>query len=89
MVTIESVVTIDYVGSLMDGTVFDRATSPHGDAFRVRDLIPGMQTALTHMHHLDHWRVYIPWQQGYGKRGCDGIPRYATLIFEIQLLAIC
>jgi len=84
-----SVVTCHYRGSLISGYVFDdswQCGCP--EAFRVRELIPGFQTALCAMRIGDLWRVYIPWQQAYGKRSDGDIPGCSTLIFEIQLIGI-
>ena len=88
-VTPASVVTCHYRGSLVSGRVFDDSWERGvPEAFRVRDLIEGFKTALCAMRIGDHWRVFIPWQQGYGKRGDSEIPGCSTLIFEILLTGI-
>ena len=85
-----SVVTCHYRGSLISGETFDDSfVRKCPEAFRVNDLISGFQIALVNMHVGDHWRVYIPWEMGYGNRGAGSqIPGYSTLVFEIQLIAI-
>ena len=89
MVGPRSVVTCHYRGSLISGYVFDDSFKRGcPEAFRVNDLITGFQTALCAMHKGDHWKVYIPWQQAYGKRSDGDIPGCSTLIFEIQLISI-
>ena len=88
-VTPRSVVTCHYKGSLISGKTFDNSWERGcPEAFRVNELIAGFTTALCHMHKGDHWRVYIPWQQGYGKHNDPDIPGYSTLIFEIELITI-
>lgn len=88
-VTPRSIVTCHYKGSLTNGKVFDNSWERScPEAFRVSDLIEGFQMALCKMHIGDHWKVYIPWQKGYGKRSDADIPGYSTLVFEIQLLGI-
>ena len=88
-VTPSSVVTCHYRGSLLSGRVFDDSWERGvPEAFRVRELIEGFSTALCAMRVGDRWRVFIPWQQGYGKRGDSEIPGYSTLIFEILLTGI-
>jgi len=89
VVSSRSIVTCHYKGSLISGKVFDNSWERGcPEAFRVNELITGFTTALCHMHRGDHWIVYIPWQQGYGKHNDPDIPGYSTLIFEIELLSI-
>jgi len=49
--------------------------------------INGFTTVLQHMHVGDFWRVYIPWQLGYGEEASASIPAYSTLVFDIYLKA--
>ena len=84
-----SVVTVHYKGTLINGKVFDSSYDRgYPEAFRLNELITGWQIALTQMHVGDHWVVYIPWELGYGKQGNGNIPGYSTLIFEMELIAI-
>jgi peptidylprolyl isomerase len=86
---VRSVVTCHYKGALIDGTVFDSSYDRgYPEAFRVSDLIAGFQMALLSMHVGDHWEVYIPASEGYGKRAADEIPGGSTLVFEIELISI-
>ena len=84
-----SVVTLHYRGTLINGREFDNSYKRScPEAMRVSDLIEGFSLALRNMHTGDHWRVYIPWQMGYGKRSSGPIPAFSTLIFEIELIGI-
>lgn len=84
-----SVVSVFYKGSLISGKVFDDNTSQgYPDAFRLKDLIVGWQIAIAQMKEGDKWKVYIPSEAGYGKRGTHGIPGNSTLIFEIELVIV-
>ena len=51
-------------------------------------VVPGWITALLHMHRGDYWRIFIPYQLGYGEtdKSSVGIPAYSTLIFDITLV---
>ncbi|MDE6145536.1 MAG: FKBP-type peptidyl-prolyl cis-trans isomerase [Muribaculaceae bacterium] len=82
-----SVVTVHYVGKTINGKTFDSSRGGVAPAFRLRELIPGWTIALTQMHVGDKWEIYIPADQGYGKRSQPGIPGGSTLIFEVELLA--
>lgn len=45
----------------------------------------GFSTALMNMNVGDYWRVYMPYQLGYGSAEYSGIPAYSNLVFEIAL----
>ena len=47
--------------------------------------VDGFTTALLHMREGDRWRVYIPYDLGYGIVAKSGIPAYSTLIFDLTL----
>lgn len=51
--------------------------------------VDGFTTALMNMHIGDRWKVYIPYQLGYGTSTPSKsiIPAYSTLIFDITLVA--
>lgn len=55
--------------------------------FRAGSLVDGFTTALLHMHVGDRWRVYMPYNLGYGSTVQSKIPAYSTLIFDITLQA--
>jgi FKBP-type peptidyl-prolyl cis-trans isomerase FklB len=87
---LDSVVTIDYRGMLVDGTEFD-STQAHGHpvTFTVSDVIRGWQFVIPRMHVGDRWEVVIPPTLAYGARGL--LPRIGpnqTLVFDIELLDI-
>jgi FKBP-type peptidyl-prolyl cis-trans isomerase FklB len=88
--TISSTVTVNYRGSLIDGTEFD-STWAHGApvSFRVDKVIRGWQYVIPLMHVGDHWKVVIPPQLAYGESGA--LPRIGpneALVFDIELLDI-
>lgn len=83
-----SVVTVHYTGKTINGRTFDSSRSGVAPAFRLRDLIPGWNIALCKMKPGDRWEIYIPAEQGYGKRSQPGIPGGSTLIFDVELLSV-
>lgn len=83
-----SVVSVHYTGKTINGKTFDSNRGGLPGAFRLRELIPGWIIALSKMHPGDRWEVYIPAEQGYGKRGVPGIPGGSTLVFDITLKAV-
>ena len=52
----------------------------------VKGYVDGFATALQHMHIGDQWRIYIPYQLGYGTTAKSSIPAYSTLIFDLVLI---
>lgn len=88
--TLTDTVTINYKGTLLDGTVFDSTEGKSPMTFPVGEFIEGWKQALQLMKVGDKWRVVIPPELAYGESGTPGgpIPPNATLIFEIELLGI-
>lgn len=83
-------VVCHYHGTLIDGTVFDSSVRRGEPAtFPVNGVIQGWVEALQLMPVGSKWKLYIPYNLGYGARGAgESIPPYATLIFEVELLSI-
>ena len=84
-----NVVSVTFKGMLIDGTVFDQSDKQNPLRMRVGrgNLIEGWDEALQRMHKGEKWLLIVPPELGYGARGrLPGIPRDATLIFEMELL---
>lgn len=87
---IDSLVTVNYRGMLIDGTEFD-STWAHGSpvTFSVDKVIRGWQYVIPRMHVGDRWKVVIPPTLAYGEQGA--LPRIGpnqALVFDIELLDI-
>ena len=83
-------VTTNYRGTLIDGTEFDSSYKRGKPAtFPVNGVIPGWTEALQLMEEGAKWQLFVPSNLAYGERGAGGqIGPNATLIFEVELLAI-
>ncbi len=92
-------VRISYRGRLIptanypEGLVFDQTYSGtfHWQTTGVTKnvtsgFLTGFTTALLYMHPGDRWRVYIPYQLGYGTQSNTNIPAYSTLCFDIAMI---
>ena len=79
-----------YEGRLVDGTLFDSSIERGEPAvFGVNQVIQGWVEALQLMREGDKWKLFIPYQLGYGAQGAGGvIPPYNTLVFEVELLQV-
>lgn len=82
-------VKVHYHGTLLDGSVFDSSVD-RGEPveFGVTEVIAGWTEALQLMPIGSKWKVYVPFNLGYGTRGSGPIKPYSTLVFEIELIDI-
>ena len=83
-------VKVHYTGTTIDGKVFDSSVD-RGEpiTFPVNQVIQGWQEALQLMPVGSKWRLFVPYDLGYGARGSSPvIEPYATLIFDVELLSI-
>lgn len=82
-----SVVTLDYVGTLLDGTIFDSSYARGQSAtFNLANTIEGFKEGVQLMSVGSRFRFTIPAELAYGDRGTGSIIGPGdTLIFEVEL----
>jgi len=83
------VVTVHYHGYFPDGSVFD-SSYDRGQTidFPANRVISGWVESLQDMKVCEARTLYIPGDLAYGPQGRPGIPPNATLLFNVQLLAV-
>jgi FKBP-type peptidyl-prolyl cis-trans isomerase len=85
-------ITVNYVGTLEDGTVFDSSIErgqPFPFTVGMNSVIQGWEIGVLGMKVGETRKLTIPPQLAYGERGVSGvIPPNSSLIFEISLLKI-
>jgi FKBP-type peptidyl-prolyl cis-trans isomerase FkpA/FKBP-type peptidyl-prolyl cis-trans isomerase FklB len=85
----DSVVTVHYKGTLIDGKEFDSSYGRGQPAtFPVNGVIAGWQEALKMMKKGAKWKLYIPPDLAYGERARPGIPANSVLVFDVELLDV-
>lgn len=86
-------VTVHYIGSLTNGTVFDASRS-HGDqgftfTLGAGQVIKGWDQGVAGMKVGGKRKLTIPSSLAYGNQAVGGvIPANSTLIFEVELLKV-
>jgi FKBP-type peptidyl-prolyl cis-trans isomerase len=82
-------VTVQYRGTLLDGTEFDSSYSRGTPAtFPVGGVIKGWQEALLLMKPGAKWKLYVPPDLAYGMTPRPGIPPGSLLTFEVEMVSV-
>ena len=85
-------VTVNYEGTLENGTKFDSSYdrgTPFSFNLGAGEVIEGWDKGVSGMKVGGKRRLVIPSSLGYGSQGAGGvIPPDATLVFEIELLKV-
>jgi FKBP-type peptidyl-prolyl cis-trans isomerase FklB len=86
----DDTVTVNYKGTLIDGTEFDSSYKRGEPAtFPVKGVIKGWTEALQLMKVGSKWELFIPSELAYGEQPAGRvIGPNSTLLFEVELLGI-
>lgn len=85
-------ITVNYTGTLTDGTKFDSSLNPGREPFTFNlgagEVIQGWDKGFAGMKVGGKRTLTIPPELGYGKQESGKIPANSTLIFEVELLKV-
>jgi len=80
-------VTVNYRGTLTDGTEFD-SSYKRGQPATFPGVIKGWTEALQLMKVGSKYQLFVPPDLGYGANGQRAIPPNSVLIFEVELMDV-
>ena len=85
-------VTVNYVGSFTDGTIFDASANHGSDGFPfvlgAGRVIKGWDEGIAGMRVGGKRMLVVPPMLGYGSQDYGPIPANSTLVFEVELLKV-
>lgn len=86
----DSIVKVNYKGSLLDGKVFDSSYDRNEPVeFPLNQVVPGWSEGVGLMNVGSKYQFWIPSDLAYGEAGSPPvIGPNATLVFEVELLEI-
>ncbi|RDI97089.1 FKBP-type peptidyl-prolyl cis-trans isomerase [Dyella solisilvae] len=82
-------VQVSYVGSFVDGQVFDDSSKHEGGgpaSIPLAGVIPGFREGMQLMQVGGHYKFFIPANIAYGAQPQNGFPPNATIIFDVNLV---
>jgi FKBP-type peptidyl-prolyl cis-trans isomerase FkpA len=80
--TANSLITVNYTGKLLNGSVFDSGSI---NSTALNTLIKGWQYGIPHVNTGGRILLLIPSAQGYGNTTTGSIPANSVLIFTVDL----
>jgi len=82
-------VTVQYRGTLLDGTEFDSSYARGQPAsFAVNGVIKGWQEALVLMKPGAKWQLFVPPELAYDANSRPPIPPGSLLLFDVELVSV-
>ena len=80
--TVNSLITANYTGKLVDGTVFDSGSINHS---ALSGFIAGWQIGIPYINSGGRLLLLVPSALGYGNRANGSIPANSVLVFTVDL----
>lgn len=83
-------ITVNYTGTLQDGSVFDTSVGEAPISFTVGsgEIIPGVDQGVVGMQPGGKRILVIPPSLGYGPQNYGPIPGNSTIMFEIEVVSV-
>ncbi|STZ75727.1 FKBP-type peptidyl-prolyl cis-trans isomerase [Bergeriella denitrificans] len=85
----DEVVTVEYEGRLIDGTVFDSSKGKDPITIPLNQVIPGWTEGVQLLKEGGEATFFIPAKLAYGERAAgDKIGPNSTLVFDVKLIKV-
>lgn len=84
--TVNSTVTVNYTGKLLNGTTFDQSTAPI--SFKLNQVIEGWIVGIPLISKGGKIKLIIPSSMAYGCNGARTIQPNSILFFDVDLLDV-
>jgi FKBP-type peptidyl-prolyl cis-trans isomerase len=81
-------VNFKYRGRFIDGREFAKANSTSSLTMGQGRTIKGVEEAVRDMKQGEKGVIFVPSNQAYGQQGNQGIPGYAPLIYDIEIVSL-
>jgi FKBP-type peptidyl-prolyl cis-trans isomerase FkpA len=85
-------VTVNYTGTLLDGTVFDSSLKPGRQPFTFTlgqgQVIKGWDEGIALLPVGSKGHLIVPTELAYGANGRPGIPPNSPLVFDIEVISV-
>ena len=86
--TLNDYVLVNYRGTLIDGAEIGNTFGKQPVKFMVKNSLKGWQEALTMMREGDRWKIYLPPELAFGKKGGKIVKPNSVVIYEIELIKV-
>ena len=86
--TVASTIEVKYVGTLVNGSIFDQTAADKTFIYALSGLIKGWQIGIPLMKKGGKATFFIPSALGYGGIDAGPIPASSVIIFEIELIDV-
>jgi FKBP-type peptidyl-prolyl cis-trans isomerase len=84
--TVNSTVTVDYRGTLLNGDIFDSSYERGTPStFSLQNVIEGWKIGIPYFGRGGKGKLIIPYRYAYGINGSNNIPPFSALIFDIEV----
>ena len=87
-VTDTSIVSINYTGYLLDGTIFDDRYSTTDTTVLLSEALEGWQDVLVNFYLNGSGSMFIPSESAYGSEGYQSVPSDTPVAFDFQITGV-